>query len=62
MKIGRTTDSSFTIARNGTTLVDASVSELSRIWRSAFALLLGGDTIDEVVRGVGEEAAEVIAR
>ena len=36
-----------------------------RSWRasgaSSFALLLGGDTIDEVLRGVGEEAPEVMA-
>jgi phosphoribosylformylglycinamidine (FGAM) synthase-like enzyme len=56
MRIGRTEPAVFLIERNGAPLVRTTVPELSRIWRSAFALLLGGDTIEDVIRGVGEEA------
>jgi phosphoribosylformylglycinamidine (FGAM) synthase-like enzyme len=60
-QIGRTETALFLIERNGTPLVRTTTPELTRIWRSAFSLLLGGDTPDEVIRGVGEEAPEVLA-
>jgi hypothetical protein len=58
--IGKTSHGTFVIERNGVPLVRIAAQELARIWRSAFALLLGGDTIDEVLRGVGEEAPELV--
>jgi phosphoribosylformylglycinamidine synthase II len=61
MRIGRTEAAVFIIERNRAPLIRATTPELSRIWRSAFALLLGGDSIDDVIRGVGEEAPEVLA-
>jgi hypothetical protein len=61
MRIGRTEPAVFRIERNGVALIRTTTPELSRIWRSAFGLLLGGDTIADVIRGVGEEA-ELIAR
>ncbi len=61
LHIGRTEPAVFLIERNGVPLVRTTSPELRRIWRSAFALLLGGDTIDDVIRGVGEEAPEVLA-
>jgi phosphoribosylformylglycinamidine synthase II len=61
MRIGRTEVAAFLIERNGVPLVRTSTPELARIWRSSFALLLGGDSIEDVIRGVGEEA-ELIAR
>ncbi|HEX9501974.1 MAG TPA: AIR synthase related protein, partial [Thermoanaerobaculia bacterium] len=61
MRIGRTEPAVFIIERSGVALVRTTTPELSRIWRSALALLLGGDSIDDVIRGVGEEA-ELIAR
>jgi phosphoribosylformylglycinamidine synthase II len=60
-RLGHTAYGLFVIERGGVRLVHVGSSELERIWRSAFALLLGGDTVDEVVRGVGEEAPDVIA-
>ncbi|HEV8658371.1 MAG TPA: phosphoribosylformylglycinamidine synthase subunit PurL [Thermoanaerobaculia bacterium] len=60
-RIGRTAPAIFLIERHGTPLIRTTTPELARISRSAFALLLGGDSIDDVVRGVGEEA-ELIAR
>jgi phosphoribosylformylglycinamidine synthase subunit PurL len=60
-QIGRTVHGMFLVERNEVPLVRISSPELTRVWRSAFALLLGGDSIDEVLRGVGEEAPEVIA-
>ena len=60
-KIGRTTNASFVIERNEVPLIRTTTPELARIWRSAFALLLGGDSIDDVIRGVGEEAPELMA-
>ena len=60
-QIGKTTNAAFLIQRNGIPLIRTSTPELSRIWRSAFALLLGGDTPGDVIRGVGEEAPEVVA-
>jgi hypothetical protein len=60
-RIGRTEVATFLIERNGVSLVRTNVLELGRIWRSAFGLLLGGDSIDDVIRGVGEEP-ELVAR
>ncbi|HEY0155851.1 MAG TPA: phosphoribosylformylglycinamidine synthase subunit PurL [Thermoanaerobaculia bacterium] len=60
-RIGHTAFGTFLVERNGTPLVRVAAQELARVWRSAFALLLGGDTIDEVLRGVGEEALDVMA-
>ena len=60
-RIGRTVAGAFVIERNGVPLIRTSAEELGRVWRSSFALLLGGDTIDDVIRGVGEEAPEVLA-
>jgi len=59
-RIGHTAAGAFLIERNGVPLIRTTAPELARIWRTAFALLLGGDTIDDVIRGVGEEA-ELIA-
>jgi len=59
--IGKTTNAAFLIQRNGVPLIRTSTPELARIWRSAFGLLLGGDSIEDVIRGVGEEAPEVMA-
>jgi phosphoribosylformylglycinamidine synthase len=61
IRIGHTGRGVFLIERHGVPLVRTSTPELSRIWRSAFSLLLGGDSIDDVIRGVGEEAPEVLA-
>jgi phosphoribosylformylglycinamidine synthase len=58
-RIGYTAHGTFLIERNGVPLIRISAQELARVWRSSFALLLGGDTVDEVLRGVGEEAPEV---
>ncbi|HUP60999.1 MAG TPA: phosphoribosylformylglycinamidine synthase subunit PurL [Thermoanaerobaculia bacterium] len=60
-QIGRTAHATFLIERDGTPLVRIATPELARVWRTAFALLLGGDTIDDVLRGVGEEAPDVMA-
>jgi len=60
-QIGRTEHAVFLIERNGTPLVRTTAEELARVWKSAFALLLGGDSVDDVIRGVGEEAPEVMA-
>jgi phosphoribosylformylglycinamidine synthase len=61
LRIGYTAFGTFLIERNGAPLVRTTAQELTRVWRTAFALLLGGDTIDDVLRGVGEEAPEVMA-
>jgi phosphoribosylformylglycinamidine synthase len=60
-RIGHTAYGTFLIERNGIPLVRSNAQELTRIWRTAFALLLGGDTIDDVLRGAGEEALDVMA-
>jgi phosphoribosylformylglycinamidine synthase len=60
-RIGHTAHGAFLIERSGIPLVRVASQELSRVWRSAFALLLGGETIDDVLRGAGEEALDVIA-
>ncbi|HEX9981635.1 MAG TPA: phosphoribosylformylglycinamidine synthase subunit PurL [Thermoanaerobaculia bacterium] len=46
LRIGHTAHGMFLIERNGVPLVRVSAPELLRVWRSAFALLLGGDTIE----------------
>jgi phosphoribosylformylglycinamidine synthase subunit PurL len=60
-RIGHTSFGTFLVERNGVPLVRVAAQELARVWRSAFGLLLGGDTIEEVLRGVGEEAPDVMA-
>jgi phosphoribosylformylglycinamidine synthase subunit PurL len=62
LRAGHTAHGTFLISRSGVPLVRIAAPELHRIWHSAFALLLGGDTIDEVIRGVGEEAPDVMAQ
>jgi len=62
LRIGHTAHGMFLIERHGIPLVRTTTQELARIWRSSFALLLGGDSIDDVLRGIGDEAPEVIAR
>jgi phosphoribosylformylglycinamidine synthase len=59
-RIGRTVAAAFVIERRGVPLIRTNAVELARIWRSAFGLLLGGDSAEDVIRGVGEEA-ELIA-
>jgi len=56
MRIGRTEIATFLIKRNGIPLVRTSTEGLERIWSSAFPKLLAGDSIDEILRGSGEEA------
>jgi phosphoribosylformylglycinamidine synthase II len=60
-QIGRTVDAAFLVERNGVPLIRTTAEELARVWSSAFALLLGGDSVEDVIRGVGDEAPEVIA-
>ncbi len=60
-RIGETETDVFLIERRGSPLIRTTTPELARIWRNAFALLLGGDTVEDVIRGVGEEAADVMA-
>ncbi|HYI09792.1 MAG TPA: phosphoribosylformylglycinamidine synthase subunit PurL [Thermoanaerobaculia bacterium] len=60
-RIGHTAHGTFLIERNGVPLVRVAAQELARVWRTSFSLLLGGDTIDNVLRGVGEEALDVMA-
>ena len=60
MHIGHTALATFLIERNGAPLIRTSTPELARIWRSSFALLLGGDSVEDVIGGVGDEA-ELIA-
>ena len=60
MRIGRTEVAVFLIERDGVPLVRTTAQELARVWRSALALLLGGDSVDDVIHGRGEEA-ELIA-
>jgi phosphoribosylformylglycinamidine synthase len=61
LQIGRTVDAAFLIERNGVPLIRTTTAEISRVWSTAFALLLGGDSAEDVIRGVGEEAPEVMA-
>ena len=60
-RIGHTQLGMFLIERRGAPLVRATAPELARVWRGAFALLLGGDSIADAIRGEGEEA-DLIAR
>ena len=60
-RIGKTAFGTFLIERAGTPLVRVAAQEVTRVWRTAFSLLLGGDTIDGVLRGAGEEALDVMA-
>lgn len=60
-QIGRTVDAAFLVERNGVPLIRTTAEELARVWSSAFALLLGGDSVEDVIRGVGDVAPEVIA-
>ena len=52
-EMGRTHDAVFIVRRNGEPLVRTTVPEIERIWSSAFASLLSGDSIEDVIRGKG---------
>ncbi|HEY0789162.1 MAG TPA: phosphoribosylformylglycinamidine synthase subunit PurL, partial [Thermoanaerobaculia bacterium] len=58
-RVGTTVFSAFVVARKGRLLLRSTAQELGRIWRDAFAKLLAGDTIEEIIEGKGE-AAELI--
>ena len=60
MKIGTTMKGSFRVTRGGATLLESTPEALHRIWSSAFALLLAGDSIEDVIAGRGE-VTEMIA-
>ncbi len=60
-RIGQTETAVFVIERKGVPLVRTAAPELARVWRNSLALLLGGDSVDDVIRGVGEEATDVMA-
>jgi phosphoribosylformylglycinamidine synthase len=59
-RIGYTAHGMFLIERNGVPLARVSAQELARVWRAAFAALLAGDSIDDIVRGAVDEAPEVM--
>jgi phosphoribosylformylglycinamidine synthase len=56
IRIGTTVHAAFLVSRKGTILLRSTAQELGRIWRDAFAKLLAGDTIDEIIEGKGEVA------
>jgi phosphoribosylformylglycinamidine synthase len=60
MRVGHTAAAAFIIERAGQTLVRTTAPEMARVWRTAFGLLLSGDSVDDVIRGKGEEV-ELIA-
>ncbi|HYO77798.1 MAG TPA: AIR synthase related protein, partial [Thermoanaerobaculia bacterium] len=60
-RIGHTAFGTFLIERNGVPLVRVASQELGRVWRSSFAMLLAGESIDGVLRGAGEEALDIVA-
>ena len=57
-RIGRTVAGAFLVERNGVPLLKTSAQQLGRIWSTAFELMLGGGSIDNVIHGVGEEAGK----
>ena len=61
MEIGFTREGVLIVERDGRPLLHASTNALARLWTSAFALLLAGDTIDDVIAGRGE-TTEVIGQ
>jgi phosphoribosylformylglycinamidine synthase len=60
-RIGHTAHGTFLIERHGVPIVRTSAQELARVWRSGFAALLAGDSIDDVLRGAVDEAPELLA-
>jgi phosphoribosylformylglycinamidine synthase len=61
MRIGTTGGDTLAIRRNGVELVEAKLGELRRIWTSAFAQLLSGDSIETVIAGSGHEEDLILA-
>jgi len=59
--IGVTEEGIFLIERRGVPIIRTSTAELHRIWSTAFAELLAGGSIEEVVRG-RSRAEDLIAR
>jgi len=58
--IGQTAEERFGIERGGARLVNTRVAELHRIWSEAFAKLISGDSIEDVIEGRGD-VSELIA-
>jgi phosphoribosylformylglycinamidine synthase len=61
MRVGTTGGELLSIRRNGVELAETKVAELRRVWTSAFAQLLSGDTIDAVIAGKGHEEDLIVA-
>jgi len=51
--IGRTETAVFVVTKGSEVLIRATTPELNRVWDTAFAQLLSGDSIEDVIRGRG---------
>jgi len=54
-RIGTTGGKIIVVRRHGVELVETRVASMAELWRSAFAALLAGDTIDDVLAGRAHE-------
>jgi phosphoribosylformylglycinamidine synthase len=61
VRIGTTGGAVFAIRRDGVELVEAPVASIRGIWRGAFAALLAGDSIDDILAGKGHEEDIIVA-
>jgi phosphoribosylformylglycinamidine synthase subunit PurL len=60
IRIGRTVPAAFLIERNGVPLIRTTTVELRRIWSTAFAAHLAGDSIDDIIRGRAHEVEDLV--
>jgi len=61
VRIGTTGGDLLAVRRHGVELVEVKVESLRRIWRGAFAALLAGDSIDDILAGRGHEEDIIVA-
>jgi len=61
VRIGTTGGDILAVRRNGQEIVEIGVSSMREIWRGAFAALLAGDSIDDILAGKGHEEDIIVA-
>jgi phosphoribosylformylglycinamidine synthase len=60
-RIGTIGGNVLAVRRNGVELVETGITSMRAIWRGAFAALLAGDSIDEILAGMGHEEDIIVA-
>ena len=60
-RVGTTGGETLTVRRRDVELINTKTVDMQGIWRNAFAALLAGDSIDDILRGTRHEEDIIVA-